>query len=141
MSTNNETRVHRDIRVSLKEYVERLFSSLKESFEKQNLSFEHHIENQIANLKENIILAKSTNDERLAGMNEFRESLKDQSLLFVTKAEYEAVLNKLGADIRELRESRAELKGKADQSQVNNAVILSAIGLALAVVSIIVGFL
>ena len=84
-------------------------------------------------------------DHRLGQMNEFRNALRDQSMTFLTKAEYITFKENLEADIRSLRESRAELAGKADQKQVNDAstvatigIILSVIGLAVAIVSIVI---
>ena len=75
-------------------------------------------------------------DHRLGQMNEFRNALRDQSLTFLTKAEYNTFKENLEADIRSLRESRAMLEGKADQKQVTTAVIISIIGLAVAVISL-----
>ena len=76
-------------------------------------------------------------DHRLGQMNEFRNALRDQSMTFLTKAEYITFKENLEADIRSLRESRAELAGKADQKQVNTAMILSVIGVMMAFVSIV----
>ena len=76
-------------------------------------------------------------DRRLEAMNEIRNALRDQSMLFLTKAEYNVFKETLEADIRSLRESRAELAGKADQKQVNTAMILSVIGVMMAFISIV----
>ena len=69
-------------------------------------------------------------------MNEIRNALRDQSMLFLTKAEYIVFKETLEADIRSLRESRAMLEGKADQKQVNTAIIISVIGMAVAIISL-----
>jgi hypothetical protein len=70
-------------------------------------------------------------EHRLNAMNEFRESLKDQSNLFLTKAEYTACKEKIDEDIRLLRESRAELHGKASQMQANIALAIAIIGILM----------
>jgi hypothetical protein len=75
-------------------------------------------------------------DRRLDGMNEFRDALRDQGFTFLTKAEYGVFKERLELDIRGLRESRSLLEGKADQKQVNTALILSIIGLILGVIGL-----
>ena len=79
-------------------------------------------------------LSREALDRRLNGMNEFREALKDQQMLFVGRKEYDFTL----ADIRELRESRAELQGRASQSSVVWAYILSVLGIMLALSSVLI---
>ena len=67
-------------------------------------------------------------------MNEIREQLKAQKSDFVTRPEHDFVL----ADIRDLRESRASLEGKASQNSVLFAYLVSGIGILLSVVSLII---
>ena len=57
--------------------------------------------------------------------------------LDATKAEYSTFKEAVDQDIRGLRESRSELAGKADQKQVNTAMILSVIGVMMAFISIV----
>ena len=71
-------------------------------------------------------------DKRLEAMNEFRGSLKDQQGNFITRSEHNFVVN----DIRELRESRAKLEGKADQSYVNRVLVLSVISILISIIAI-----
>ena len=82
-------------------------------------------------------VAYNTLDRRLDGMNEFRNALRDQGFSFLSKAEYAVFKEGLEADIRSLRESRAELAGKADQKQVNIALILSVLGFVMGVISML----
>jgi len=72
-------------------------------------------------------------EKRLDGMNEFRDTLKDQSGSFLTKSEFYTYRNKLDEDIRSLRESRAEIAGKASQTSVNIALLISIVGLILSI--------
>lgn len=62
--------------------------------------------------KEAVDKALASNDRRLDGMNEFRATLKDQQLLFITKAEVETKYEYLAKEIAGLRESRSEGQGK-----------------------------
>src|ERR1019366_7802014 len=67
-------------------------------------------------------------EKRLDSMNEFRESLKDQANLMLTRNEHEIYIQKVDSDIRILRESRAELAGKASQASVNITFLVALIG-------------
>jgi len=82
-------------------------------------------------------LAYDSMNKRLEGMNEFRDQLKDQASRFITRDEFGIITNRLIEDIRELREGKARLEGKADQSSVNKAFTLSIIGLVVALVSLL----
>lgn len=79
-------------------------------------------------------------DRRLESMNEFRGTMRDQAALMYTRAEHESFAKLIESDIRMLRESRAELSGKANQSDVNGARIMAVFGLLLGVASLLVGF-
>lgn len=92
---------------------------------------------QIQDLKDATIIAKREQETILSGMNESRDSLKDQNRLMVTKAEFTQFTNSVEADIRVLRESRAELAGKADQKQVNTAILIAVIGIVIGIIGII----
>jgi hypothetical protein len=74
-------------------------------------------------------------DRRLEAMNEFRTQLKDQAAGFFTRTEHEAYQKVVDADLRLLRESRAELRGKATQSSVTITFVLAAIGVIFGAVS------
>lgn len=78
-------------------------------------------------------LAREAMNKRLDGMNEFRETLKDQASKFITRPEHDVLIK----DINELREFRIKLESKADQSQVNRALLISIIGIVLAILSFI----
>ncbi len=98
----------------------------------------------LAAVKESTRLAKEVMDARLNSMNEFRSALSDQADDFLTRTEYtvqyqnlEQRFGRMDEDIRTLRESRAELQGKASQSQVNIALIVAIIGIAISVMGIL----
>ena len=80
----------------------------------------------------------SAMDKRLEGMNEFRSALKDQVGMFFTRREHEAFVTAVSADLRSLRETRAELSGKASQSHLIYTVILGAWGFILGMASLII---
>jgi hypothetical protein len=59
-------------------------------------------------------LAYKTLEDRLGSMNEFRKALTDQAATFITRKEHDIIIS----EIRELREFKATLQGKASQSSV-----------------------
>ncbi len=82
-------------------------------------------------------LARSEMERRLEGMNEFRDTLKDQAARFVTREELNAQLVRVDEAIRSLELSRAELKGKASQTSVMITLFLSAVGLAMGLINLL----
>lgn len=111
---------------------------LKEHCDKQ---FEN-VNKQFDNVKESIKVALDSINVRLRGMNEFRDTLTDQAKRLPTREEMDAQfvsvqhqIDAINAVLISLRESRAQLEGKASQKSVNFAQIMSAMGLLLAIVS------
>ena len=88
-------------------------------------------------------LEESTNklatnmDRRLDGMNEFRGALTDQSALYATRKEMEALHQVIESDLRVLRDSRAKLEGSASQNSVLVALAFAAAGVLIGVVNIL----
>jgi len=133
--------------ISLKTYVDTKLTNQQSEF---NI--------KISSLEKATTIAAQSMEKRLEGMNEFRDALRDQTAnllprmeydlnqkrteedisllrakeaIFLNRTEHEILHNKLLDDIRDLRESRAYLDGKASQT----SVIISTI---IAIVSIIV---
>lgn len=76
-------------------------------------------------------------EKRLESMNEFRASLSDQTRNYYTKSEHDSYQKLVETDLRFLRESRAELQGKASQSSMNVTFGLAAIGALTGMVAVI----
>jgi uncharacterized protein YicC (UPF0701 family) len=100
---------------------------------------------KIANdsIEKAVSVAHNAMNERLNTMNEFRDSLRDQNTLFITKVEHQALCDRIDrqeTEIRGLRESRAELNGKASQGSVDTARTMALIGVAVSIISIILKF-
>lgn len=73
-------------------------------------------------------------EKRLEIMNEFRGALQDQSKTYIGRPEHDSVV----ADIRSLRESRAEMEGKASTMSVVIAYAISIISLFLAALALFI---
>jgi vacuolar-type H+-ATPase subunit I/STV1 len=93
----------------------------------------------ISSIRESTLLAKENVDMRLNAMNEFRGSLKDQAISFITRGELQPRFDRTDEDIRLLRESRAELIGKASQNQVYIAYFIAAVGIIMSIISLLMG--
>jgi hypothetical protein len=74
-------------------------------------------------------------------MNEFREQLKEQAGSFIARTEYAVCIEKLNTEIKILREYKASLEGKASQTSVILAIIISIIGIVLGITNIIFAFI
>ena len=92
-------------------------------------------------LKDSMELSRQSMEKRLEGMNEFREALKDQTAKFITRNEHEAMMNNYNKDIRELRESRAMLEGKANQSSLNIVLGVSLVAILISIIDLIIRFI
>ena len=81
-------------------------------------------------------VASVTMDKRLDGMNEFRDTLRDQAARFITREEVKKENERVETDLRFLRESRAILEGKASQKLVYITLIATIVSFVLALVGI-----
>ena len=88
-----------------------------------------------------VSLASSTLSARLDLMNEFRAQLKDQAAGHYSRAEHEVYVKSIDKDIRELREAKALLEGKASQNAVNFSTIMALLGVLLSAVALLHSFM
>ena len=86
-------------------------------------------------------LAFKAVETRLAGMNEFREALRDNQVRFFTKAEHEAYTKATEIELRALQDFKLSLETKASQGSVNIALVIAGIGILLSVISLVREFL
>jgi predicted phage gp36 major capsid-like protein len=100
--------------VSLKEYINTLVCHLRKELITRIDSNKELAEQRFRAIEVSTKEAKGDMSQRLESMNEFRTQLKEQASHFITRIEYDKMIE----DIRELRESRAELSGKASVASV-----------------------
>jgi hypothetical protein len=72
-------------------------------------------------------------ETRLAGMNEFRDTLKDQAARFTTRDELRSEMTVLSTKIDGLEKFKVVAESKASQSQVNISLFFSVMSLLLSV--------
>jgi hypothetical protein len=83
-------------------------------------------------------LAADSMEKRLEGMNEFRDALKDQTAKFIMTDKWDLVITNIYKEIRELRDFKAMVEGKASQLSV---LITFAVSIASLVAAIIALFI
>jgi SUMO ligase MMS21 Smc5/6 complex component len=101
---------------------------MTEAFNKEDgITLKEFVLDKIASLEKATAIALAANEKRLDSMNEIRGQMKDQTATYVTKATYDGFKETINNSIADLRESRAELKGRASQSSVTIGYILTII--------------
>ena len=100
------------------------------------ITLRDYIDTRVSSIDKAVELAYEQMDTRLQGMNEFRQSLRDQGNTFLTKAEFYTWKDKVDEDIRLLRETRAELAGKASQGTAILAILISVSGLLIGLIGL-----
>lgn len=99
---------------------------------------ERLIDHKFTNLSKTTESTAAAMEKRLEGMNEFRDTLKDQAGRFFTRDEHEAYRKVIDVEVRSLNEFRAELTGKASQASVNVTFVLAAIGALTGLLSLLI---
>jgi hypothetical protein len=163
MSENDNNFDYRDA-VTLKEFLLVKVASVENTLTSKIHAVEDKVEmtfklNAIA-----IDKAERLMGDRLAGMNEFRDALKDQTKSLLPKSEHDAVsarqdeaidrlqsnipqlvtrnehsemMTRIEKQIRDLELSKALLEGKASQTSVNVSLAIGLIGLLIGIFSIV----
>lgn len=98
------------------------------------VSLKEYLESRIDAVKDSITTAQIAMEKRLEGMNEFRETLRDQASKLVTRAELDSRDALINSDIRVLREAKATLDGKASQFSLAVAMVLAIAGLIVGII-------
>lgn len=116
-------------RVELKEHIDDRFNLEREL-----------TDSRLREIEKATIVAASSMEKRLDGMNEFRSTLKDQSARFITQESHNLLQDRTDKDLRELRDWKSGMEGKASQTTVNIAMIISVAGVLFGVVSLVLRF-
>jgi hypothetical protein len=77
--------------------------------------------------------AQISMEKRLDGMNEFRDSLKDQAAKFITREEMLSTLRAIQTNVEILLTSKATEEGKASQKSLNITMIIAITGVVLSI--------
>lgn len=114
---------------------DQLMRSEVRRIEQMIIGLREYTDARVEEIRRATALAQASNDERLRGMNEFRSAMKDQESLFARRDE----IARMEVDIRDLRESRAQLAGKASAVSVYGAFALAIAGLVFSIINFLNG--
>lgn len=89
--------------ISLKEYIDTRFHAFEENMAVHLESLEKAVAAALNSQATALIKAEQATEYRLAGMNEFRKAIEDQSNKQATKIELDAMRNALEAKIEGIR--------------------------------------
>lgn len=113
--------------VELRDYVDQRIADINRHYDTRLEAVQHATN-----------IALEANEKRLDGMNEFRDTLRDQAGRFITRDEVGLMINKLEVDVRSLQKTRDMLEGKASQASVASAQITAWAGIVIGIISLLV---
>ena len=128
---------HNNTRVSLRDYVDQSVVETRKYFERRNDELGRFFESRIESLERATRTASDQMDKRLEGMNEFRETLREQAATFVTRTELEARKEMVDRELKALEKYKNQMEGKASQLQANISLAFSLVALVLAIVKLV----
>lgn len=102
---------------------------LKDYLDGRIEEMDNRFKDRFDEISANVVKAEHQLNHRLEGMNEFRESLRDQASKFMTRTEYEYAHKALDDKVRSMELAKANFEGRA----------ASVAGLVSVAVSIVVG--
>ena len=114
--------------VKLKEHLEALLREQRVYFEMK-----------LAARDEASRASHSSMEARLAGMNEFRDALKDQNATMITRTEFRVVCDRTQAELADLQKFRNIAEGKASQNSVLFFGFLSVVSLLISLIKLLTG--
>jgi hypothetical protein len=115
--------------ISLREYFDNRFNELRQ-----------YMDIKFDSIEKSTCLAQDNLNTRLETMNEFRNSMKDQASHYITRTEHESLIMKYDADIRVLRESQAEARGKASMNSVYISYVIAFISIIIGIAGLLISF-
>jgi len=92
------------------------------------------MDTKLSAIEKSTSLAASALEARLANMNEWRGTLRDQLSTFTPRAETVALRDRVESDLRVLRDFQSRLEGKASGTAV---IIANAIAILSILISIV----
>lgn len=102
-----------------------------------DVSLKEHFESRISALEKATDVASSAMDKRLDGMNEFRDTLRDQAGRFVTQNEIRSQLDAINAKVGSLEKFQAVVESKASMNAVYLSYILGLLGLIIGIIGLL----
>ena len=108
-----------------------------EPHSQEYVTLREYIDLRFNTVEEATAMARQSMEKRLDGMNEFRDTLKDQAAKFVTVSEVTQTTQRLVDDIKVLQRYQATMEGKASQSSVYIGYGISLVAIILSVMKLL----
>ena len=99
--------------------------TLREHIEGQIKWLDRYFDLKIMSINDAVAKAEQALSRRLEGMNEFRDSLKDQAAPLATKSEVDMQINSIDERLKALEFNRAKGEGKMAVISAGVAVVIS----------------
>jgi subtilase family serine protease len=123
--------------VPLERHIDKQFELFEKSVDERFKSLNEYINERFQSAQLAVDKATEVLKEKLEGLNEWRQQSKDQTATHPTRIE----IKNIEKDIMDLRESRAELRGKANQKDVNISIVIAIVGFIIGIISILIDFI
>lgn len=120
-----------------KRYTER-FQGLIDTFAQAIAAVKEAVTTALATAERANTKAENANDKRFEGVNEFRNSLSDQSRLLMPRLEVEALFRGLKEDIGKLEKSQQSTAGRSSGVRDSWAVLAAIAALLISIGSVVV---
>lgn len=125
---------------TLKIYHDEKLASLKEYAEQRIDDQDKYVESKFLAIKEAVLKAEVANDKRFESVNEFRAQLSDQTNSFLSRLEYNAQHKALEDRVTALTDRINVSEGKSNGINAGWGYLVGAVGLAAAVIGVILAF-
>ena len=103
----------------------------------EGVSLKEYFDTRLEAIAKETATAARAMERRLEGMNEFRDTLRDQASRFVTRDEVTAQVKANSDAIAELRTFKDRLEGKASVSAVYVAYAISIVSIVIGVIGLL----
>lgn len=125
---------------SLKEFVTQRFTDNDKAVQAALVSQEKAVAAALAAAEKAVIKAETAADKRFDAVNEFRQTLTDQTNTFLPRAEYNAQHKALEEKVVALSDRMNRTDGKSSGLAAGWGYLVGAIGLAATIIAVILAF-
>lgn len=124
--------------VSLRDYIERRFQDQEIAVTAALSSAEKAVNAALVAAQTAVAKAETASEKRFDAVNEFRQTLSDQTATFIPRAEADIKFDAMTKEIDELKSSRDTISGANHGSAVTVGKIIAIIGVSITVMTFII---
>jgi hypothetical protein len=101
------------------------------------VSLRDYVDTRLLSLEKATESARVAMERRLDGMNEFRDALRDQASLMITRREMMSELDPIKRELQDSRDFRVTLQAKASQQSVYITLLIALASLVINIVKLV----